>query len=254
MTRCLIVSCTERKVPNTEKIPAVDRYDGPTFRIIRKYLCTTPAEEQDVHILIVSAEYGLIQAETPINNYDRKMTAARAIELREAIVRRLRKTMESQHYTEIFLALGKTYQKSLEPHEQWLPSSPLKVTSARGGLGEKLQHLYSWLYGVNKPVASKAADSQQAALLPKDLSGSAIIRGVTIVATPEEIRSQVSTWIEQGDEGYLRTKTWYALIGNVEVSPKWLVSRLSNTPVSGFAADEARRVLHQLGIPVIKKL
>lgn len=254
MTRCLIVSCTERKVSSTEEIPAVDRYDGPTFRIIRKYLRTVPAEEQDVHILVVSAEYGLIQASTLIDDYDRRMTAARAIELRGKIVRQLSDLMQSQHYTEVFLALGKTYQKSLVPHEQWLPSSPLKVTSAMGGLGEKLQHLYFWLYGVNKPVVSKSDDSQQAALLQKDLSGSAIIRGVTIVATPEEIGSQVSAWIEQGDEGYLRTKTWYALIGNVEVSPKWLVSRLSNTPVSSFAADEARRVLHRLGIPVIKKL
>ena len=47
-------------------MPALARYNGPMFKMLRKQLPKYP----DVLLLIVSARYGLIDAHTPIKNYE----------------------------------------------------------------------------------------------------------------------------------------------------------------------------------------
>ena len=59
--RLLILSCSQRKAPAKGRLPAIDRYDGPAFRVLRKYLREGPAEVPTV--LILSAKYGLIESE-----------------------------------------------------------------------------------------------------------------------------------------------------------------------------------------------
>jgi len=45
-------------------------------------------------------------------------------------------------------------------------------------------------------------------------------------------------------------QSWYVLIEEQRVSPKWLVSLLTGLPVSDFHSSAARRMLIQLGIEV----
>ena len=78
--RLLILACSRRNLLDDGPLPAVERYDGPAFRILRRFLRERPSEAPDV--LILSAEHGLIAQDTPILAYDREMTAARARELR----------------------------------------------------------------------------------------------------------------------------------------------------------------------------
>ena len=80
MCRMLILSCSSRKKPSKEHLPAIERYDGPAFRVVRKYLRERGGPSPI--ILILSGNYGLIDSSTPICDYDCRMTTMRAKELR----------------------------------------------------------------------------------------------------------------------------------------------------------------------------
>lgn len=54
--RLLILSCSRRKRLDTDLLPAIERYDGPAFRVLRRFLRERPFEAPDV--LILSAEHG----------------------------------------------------------------------------------------------------------------------------------------------------------------------------------------------------
>jgi hypothetical protein len=61
MRRLLILACSQRKNPARGKLPAIDRYDGPAFRVLRKYSRDSAANLPTV--LILSAKHGLIAAD-----------------------------------------------------------------------------------------------------------------------------------------------------------------------------------------------
>ena len=58
--RLLILSCSQRKRPNRVLLPALERYDGPVFRMLRKFLRSCPARESHLEIYILSAQFGLL--------------------------------------------------------------------------------------------------------------------------------------------------------------------------------------------------
>ena len=64
--RIIVVSCSRAKFPRDGLMPALARYNGPMFKMLRKQLPKYP----DVLLLIVSAKYGVIDAHTPIRDYD----------------------------------------------------------------------------------------------------------------------------------------------------------------------------------------
>jgi hypothetical protein len=80
--RLLILSCSATKRLDAHSLPAVERYDGPAYRLTRKYVRECPAQRQCLDILIVSAEFGLLTGDALIPLYDRRMDAQRASALR----------------------------------------------------------------------------------------------------------------------------------------------------------------------------
>jgi hypothetical protein len=46
----LVLSCSQRKLPNPEPLPALERYDGPAFRVLRKFLRESPSKAQILDI------------------------------------------------------------------------------------------------------------------------------------------------------------------------------------------------------------
>ena len=64
MTRALFLSCSKRKSPEAGLIPAIRRYEGPRFRVLRSYL--RDAGKDPLLIWILSAEHGLIRGYDPI--------------------------------------------------------------------------------------------------------------------------------------------------------------------------------------------
>src|SRR3954470_6352658 len=98
MRRLLILACSQRKNPAAGLLPAIDRYDGPAFRVLRKFLGEGPADPPVV--LILSAKYGLIEAAQAIPDYDCCMSAALAKQLHPRVLEAGRRILESDHWQE----------------------------------------------------------------------------------------------------------------------------------------------------------
>lgn len=80
--RLLILGCSATKRPDPGTLPAIERYDGPAYRVVRKHLAELPAGSLlGLRILVLSAKYGLIGGWDWIANYDEKLTRSRALEL-----------------------------------------------------------------------------------------------------------------------------------------------------------------------------
>jgi hypothetical protein len=142
--RLLVLSCSQRKLHTAGRIPAIRRYDGPAFQVLRRYLREN--EDRLLSACVLSAEYGLISADEAIADYDRKMDAARATELRASCLGTLKKLIGDRTYSEVFLCMSRAYQHALEGIHQLHRN----VTFAAPGQGRKLAHLKAWLYNTGR--------------------------------------------------------------------------------------------------------
>jgi hypothetical protein len=142
MNRLLIIACSQRKNPASGLLPAVDRYDGPAFRVLRKFLAQAPGEIPTV--LIVSARYGLLDAQRRIPDYDCRMSAARARELRPQVLEAARHPLTAECWLEIGLCVGKQYRIALDGISS-LIRDDLPLVVIGGGLGQRLTRLRAWL-------------------------------------------------------------------------------------------------------------
>lgn len=83
----VVVGCSARKTGDERPIAALDRYLGGAVPQVRARLGAVPAFRDRVRIL--SAEHGLLHADTPIGGYDRALDPDRAAQLRPAVTGRL---------------------------------------------------------------------------------------------------------------------------------------------------------------------
>ncbi|MGE3874865.1 MAG: hypothetical protein AB7F74_18085 [Parvibaculaceae bacterium] len=68
--RLLILACSARKRPDPGRIPARDRYDGPLWRTLR----VTDRNGVLAKVGFLSARFGFRGDDTPIENYDARLT------------------------------------------------------------------------------------------------------------------------------------------------------------------------------------
>ena len=139
----LIIACSQRKRSDNGLLPAIERYDGVNFRVLHKakregYL------PENLDILILSAKYGLIEASTPIENYDLKMTRQRAMELQGQVSQNLDDYLSKKRYNEIFVNLGKFYLIATTPSKK-ITELEGKIVYATGGIGQKMSQMKKWL-------------------------------------------------------------------------------------------------------------
>jgi hypothetical protein len=76
--RLLILACSATKRPDPAPIPARDRYHGPLWRTLR----ATDPRGRRARVGFLSARYGFRDAQTPIDDYDARLSedlAARMI-------------------------------------------------------------------------------------------------------------------------------------------------------------------------------
>jgi hypothetical protein len=139
----LIVACSQRKRPDPGLLPALERYDGVYFRVLRKARREGywPA---NLDVLIVSAKYGLVELHTAIEYYDLRITPEQALRLKPSVVSILAKRVTSMTYAEVFLNVGKTYQVALEGWNVRL-SDDTAVVYASGGIGQRAGQMRQWL-------------------------------------------------------------------------------------------------------------
>lgn len=150
MRRLLIISCSQRKRSDPGLLPAIERYDGPAFRVLRRYLRGNPAHPPDIHIL--SAEFGLIPAERSIPFYDRRMSDSRAHDLRDDAIAAFHGIVSAASYTELHLALSKVYLAALDGWRD-VVAPTCRVTIGQQSPGRRLTILHAWLYDAEPPYA-----------------------------------------------------------------------------------------------------
>jgi hypothetical protein len=137
------VACSQRKRSTPGLLPAIERYDGVHFRVLRKARREGYWPE-NLDVLIVSAKYGLLDLDTAIENYDLRMTLEQAILLKPLVVSMLAEQVKSRTYTEVFLNVSKTYCMALE-HWNVSLSRDTPVVYASGGIGQRASQMRRWL-------------------------------------------------------------------------------------------------------------
>lgn len=235
--RLLILGCTRAKRHDPAVLPAVERYDGPAFRVVRRYLATQPVDPPDIFVL--SAQHGLIAGDVPIEDYNKHLVASQACALQPVIQAELVRLIESQRYRAIFVHAGPAYQRLLRWETDASNTQPT-VMVASGPPGKKLATLHDWLHG--RPPTSEFPTTPRCQP-PR-------IRGVFVSQTPDQVRENARRALANGANGHEHFTSWCVSIEGVQVAPKWLVAQLTGLAPGAFRTSEARRVLSQLGIEV----
>lgn len=237
-SRLLIIGCSQKKVQTTGLMPAIDRYDGPAFRVLRRYLQTRRDDAPD--ILILSAKFGLIMPNEPIPFYDQRMTNVYAEFLRERNQSLLLRMWRARKYSQVYISAGKEYLIALGDAIRQ-KSRKMTISFAEGLPGKRLSDLHRWLYGEEKAERQTRMQKQQLQF-----------HGVPLLYRTEEIKSIARRAIQEGKLQPNRYQTWYVPIDDYRIAPKSLVSVLTGLPVGAFHSDEARSVLSDLGVGVSK--
>lgn len=245
MQRLLVMSCGKRKRFDTSPLPALERYDGPSFRVLRRYLATHPAAPPDIYIL--SAKFGLIPADQPIPYYDQRLTPQRAAELRPTVREALGRILARREYEQIYLAVGRDYAQALDDFAGLVPEAAL-VMVAQGSQGKRLARLHDWLYGQAEPVAPIApkADTRRTGRHQSSVR----LRGVEISLTADQALACARQALATDSHGCDRFHSWYVFLDGERIALKWLVCQLTGLPSGAFTTHEALRTLMQLGIAV----
>ena len=144
--KLLILGCSSLKRGSDELLPALDRYDGPAFRVVRKFLRNYQWPE-DISIAVLSAKYGLIGILKRIANYDKTMDATEAMAMASASWTELSKW--APFHNSIYLCLGKNYLPAVESA---ITSLGMKHQVFEGGIGKKLNELKTFLSNSTPPI------------------------------------------------------------------------------------------------------
>lgn len=136
----------KQKHPNSDLMPAIVRYDGVNFRVLRKAR-REGYYPDNLDLLIISAKYGLIEEDTLIKNYDLIMTRKRAIDLRDKVTDSLINRLEQKNYAEIFINLGKDYLLTFD-QRRFSKTQNDKFKFASGGIGKKMYEMKKWLIDI----------------------------------------------------------------------------------------------------------
>jgi hypothetical protein len=141
--RLLILSCSQRKASGRGDLRAIDRYDGPAFRVLRRYLQAHP--DDPLAVLILSAKFGLIESQREIPWYDERLSPASAVKLRPQVAEAAARVFRSRPWQAIGICAGREYRSALEGAAELLPPGA-QVHVLAGGLGKRLSALRDWLW------------------------------------------------------------------------------------------------------------
>lgn len=239
-----MLSCSQRKRSTQGLLPALERYNGPAYQVLNKFLRVHPSQAQSLDVYILSAEFGLIPSVQRISDYDRRMTPQRVKELRQPTLGKLKQILISKQYQEFFISMGRDYLRVLNGYES-LTTTNLNVIVSQRSMGVKLAELRNWLH---KNVSTLSDNHTKIARQRR-----ASLRGIEIALTSEQVMERINDVLAK-ENRTPKYQMWYVLVGNKQVPPKWIVSQLTGLPVSAFHTNEARRVLQQLGIEVYSRL
>jgi cytoplasmic iron level regulating protein YaaA (DUF328/UPF0246 family) len=139
--RLLILACSQRKRRDAGLLPAVARYDGGSYRVLRKAK-RDGLWPENLDVLILSAKYGLIEASTSIADYEQRMTQQRAKELKTQVTDVLR-VYAQKNYDEVYVDVGQDYWPAIEELADVF--GDFSVIYAQGRIGQRLGSLKNWI-------------------------------------------------------------------------------------------------------------
>ncbi|OGR24297.1 MAG: hypothetical protein A2139_04935 [Desulfobacca sp. RBG_16_60_12] len=243
--RLLILKCSARKRGPHEPIAALERYDGPLWRVLRAWLRNNPSLAPDLDVYALSAAFGLIPAGQLIQWYDQTMSPERASELRPRILAILGELMQRPYVAACF-GLSRRYLRAIEGWDAVVQPG-LEITVTDGALGVKLGQLGAWLDGRPWQASTSRRKPIRAPTKPR---GRAKIAGVEVAMRREEVLDRARAALTAGVGGADRFRDWYILVDGQRVAPKWLVSQIIGLPTIRFSAGQARMFLRQLGLDI----
>jgi len=144
--RLLIIGCSNKKNKFDHLETALNVYDGPNYRSLKKMIRSKNFPD-DVQIMIISAKYGMIFPDELIGYYDQKMTAKQSELLRSEMKKKLKKYVCEKKFNECFINLGKTYRDSIQ---DFTFPNYLIPKYADGKIGEKRSEMIKWLNNEDK--------------------------------------------------------------------------------------------------------
>ncbi len=131
----LVISCSDRKNKGSDVLPAIKRYTGAWYGVINK-LKRENRYPSNLDIVIISAKYGFLEPNDPLENYDLRMTEKRAKELNHEIISKFKTLLEREHYNTIYINLGKDYLPAIDGLDNIFPQNS-KIIYAKGKVGER---------------------------------------------------------------------------------------------------------------------
>ena len=138
----LILGCSHKKKSSISDLgwaPAFEVYDGPNYRVLRKFLREN-GWPPGLMIKIISAKYEIIDATTLIKPYDERLNKETAKKIHLKVMQSLE---EVGSPTSVFVNLGKDYLPAISCITTLFGSD--KIIYAEGGIGRKQQAMKNWL-------------------------------------------------------------------------------------------------------------
>lgn len=143
----LVLGCSQTKRSADGLLPAIDRYDGSPYRVLRSYL-RDREWPSNLSVAVLSAKYGLVGGFTGITAYDERMTAKQASGMATLCQDTL--TNWASDHASIHFSLGKDYLPAVTPAlEQGLKN---KAEIFEGPIGMKLSQIKGLLERTNSPI------------------------------------------------------------------------------------------------------
>jgi len=145
-SRLLIVPCSQTKKITDIPTAAINVYDGPTYKSLRKNVKFFD-NNNGLDIYIISAKYGLIEPLYEIQTYDQKMDDKQAKRLNPKIRQDLLKIIQNKTYSEIYVDTGNSYSLALEGFQgmvkRYSPNTLFKM--GHGKNGQRLHEMKEWI-------------------------------------------------------------------------------------------------------------
>ncbi len=142
MRKLLVLGPSYRRNASPEPLPAIERYDGLFYRIVRRNM--DKVKEKGIDIIIITEDIELATPETKLsykppvgNKWKTIPPTAKDPEKIEKLRNQILEIVKSKRYDEIFIALNKHYQQL--PAD--LTSYTKKIIATSKGLGLKAKSL-----------------------------------------------------------------------------------------------------------------
>ncbi len=144
--KLLVLGCSQTKRDVPGLLPAIDRYDGSSYRVLRNFLRQRewPA---NLSVAVLSAKYGLVGGFTGIEDYDERMTPPRASEWAPHCVEVL--DAWGNDHDSVHFSLGRDYLPAVAPALSL--SLRGKAEIFEGPIGMKLSQIKGFLEDTRAP-------------------------------------------------------------------------------------------------------